>query len=88
MSTDTDVDPVEPWEDLQDSELDELMRIIRVVGRMKDSDPTFHAFMTGSITAHVQGINRDLGKLIEAHAKEGIRRDLQKLVAKHRARQA
>ena len=69
MSTDTDVDPVEPWEDLQDSELDELMRIIRVVGRMKDSDPTFHACMTGSITAHVQGINRDLGKLIDRYAE-------------------
>ena len=88
MSTDTDVDPVEPWEDLQDSELDELMRIIRVVGRMKDSDPTFHAFMTGSIAAHVQTINRALGKLIKAQTKEGIRRDLLKLVVKYRGRQA
>lgn len=87
MSTDTDLDPIEPWEDIADHELDELMRVVRVVGRMKEENPTFHAFMIGSIAAHVRGATRDLQALLTRHEKEAIRRDLMKLVAGHRARQ-
>ena len=76
MSTDTEVDPVEQWEDLADNEMDELIRVFRAVARMKDTDPTFHAFMIGSIAAHIQRTTKDLQTLLDAHGKEAIRRDL------------
>ena len=74
MSTDTDLDPVEPWEDIADLVLDELMRIIRVVGRMKDTDPAFHAFMTRSIARCVAEATSDLRRLMDQHtARQGTR---------------
>jgi len=65
MSTDTEVDPVEQWEDVHDLVLDELMRIVREAGRKKDTDPAFHAFMTRSIARCIGSATADLRKLMD-----------------------